>query len=207
MVHRRLVAVLTIVLLNVVAAGCVGPTTETGVFTDPAASSSSAAGISGTWHGYFVHPGTDSTSPPGNTDLTLQVREDSTYTFKLGNRPERTGTVVAKGNRVYLNDSSGLQVTLVHSGGTLHGGMKDIVPPGRVVMISLTKDEAAADRAAASRPTIRSRVCEAAGGTYSEGLCQPITTPDRGARCKARGGTYFAGGDYCEVPAGGLRSG
>jgi hypothetical protein len=208
MVHRRLVAVLTIVLLNVVVVGCAGPTTGTGVvLTDSTASSASAAGLSGTWHGYFLHPGADFTSSPGSTDLTLQVRDDSTYTFKWGNRAERTGTVVANGNRVYLNDSSGSQATFVHSGGTLYGGMKDIVPPGRVVMVSLKKDETAVDHAAAStsHPTMRSRLCEAAGGTYSDDLCEPKTNPDLGARCAARGGTYFAGGDYCEVPAGGLR--
>ena len=85
--------------------------------------------------------------------------------------------------------------------------MKDIAPPGRVVMMSLTKDETAVDRAAASasHPTIGSRLGETAGGTYSDGLCEPSKNPDLGARCAARGGTYFAGGDYCEVPAGGLR--
>ena len=88
MVHGRLVVVLSIVWLNVIIAGCAGPTTQSGVAsTEPAASSSSSSELSGTWHGYFINPGSDSSTSPGNTDLTLQFRDDSTYTLKLGSRP------------------------------------------------------------------------------------------------------------------------
>jgi hypothetical protein len=209
MAHRRIVIGITIALLSVVVTGCAGPTTETRVVsTDPAASSSSAAGLNGTWHGSFDHPGADYTSPPGNTNLTLQVRADSTYTFKWGNRPQTTGTIAAHGNRVYLDDSSGSQITLVQSGNTLYGVMKDSGRPGAghyTAKISLQKVEATVDRSAATHPTWRSRLCEAAGGAYSHGRCEPITTPDWRARCEARGGTYFMVGEFCEVPAGGLR--
>jgi hypothetical protein len=207
MVHGRLLVVLSIVLLNVIIAGCGGPTSQSSaVLADPAAASSSGSELSGTWRGYFINPGSDSSTSPGNTDLTLQIRDDSTYTLKFGSRPERKGTVVAKGNRVYLDDPSGSQMALVYSGGTLHGGMKDTAPPGRTVMMSLTKDQTTADRAAAAnRTTVRSRLCETAGGTYSDGFCEPNANPDWKAYCEARGGTYFAGGSYCEVPGGGLR--
>ncbi len=58
MAHGRIVIGLTIALLSVVVTGCAGPTTKTGVVsTDPAASSSAAAGLSGTWHGYVYHRG------------------------------------------------------------------------------------------------------------------------------------------------------
>jgi len=88
----------------------------------------------------------------------LEVRPDSTYTFKWGSRPKRTGTVAAQGNRVVLDDSSGSRVTLL--------------------------------------PV----------GVYSKGICQPVSDQASVAqRCEARGGVYFAGGDYCEVPATGLR--
>ena len=167
MAHRRIVIWITIALLSVVVTGCAGPTTETGVVsTDPAASSSSAAGLNGTWHGSFDHPGADYTSPPGNTNLTLQVRADSTYTFKWGNRPQTTGTIAAHGNSVYLDDSSGSQITLVQSGNTLYGAMKESGRGGYTAMISLQKVEATVDR-----PTWRSRLCEAAGGAYSHGYC------------------------------------
>jgi len=207
MVRSRIVAVFSLALLSVVAAGCAGPTTETGLGLIGLGTSPSTADLHGTWKGYFVHPGTDSTSPPGSLDLTLEVRDDSTYTFKWGSRAERRGTVVVTGNRVKLIDSAGSQITLARSGGTLYGGTKDIAPPGRTVMLSLTKVETAADRtaASASHPTMRSRLCQATGGVYSDDVCHLATNPDWGARCRARGGTYFAGGDYCEVPAGGLR--
>jgi hypothetical protein len=50
----------------------------------------------------------------------LRVNADSTYTFKWGPRAETTGTIADQGNRVVLNDSSGTQITLVHSGDTLY---------------------------------------------------------------------------------------
>jgi hypothetical protein len=66
----------------------------------------------------FVHSGADYTSP-SRADLTLQVKEDSTYTFRWGSRAETTGTIAAQGNRVVLDDSSGTRMTLMHSGDTL----------------------------------------------------------------------------------------
>ena len=43
-------------------------------------------------------------------------------------------------------------------------------------------------------------MCKAAGGTYSQGTCQPGGTAQSAQQmCTAHGGTYFAGGDYCEV--------
>src|SRR5882724_2525822 len=126
MAHGRIVIGLTIALLSVVVTGCAGPTTKTGVVsTDPAASSSAAAGLSGTWHGYVYHPGADDTSPPGSVALTLQVREDGTYTFKWGTRPERTGTVVVRGNRVMLDDTTGAPNHLLQSRKPLRRTCKD----------------------------------------------------------------------------------
>jgi hypothetical protein len=49
-------------------------------------------------------------------------------------------------------------------------------------------------------------MCQAAGGTYSQGTCQPggdIRTAQQ--MCAAHGGTYFSGGDYCEVNSGGWK--
>ncbi len=49
-------------------------------------------------------------------------------------------------------------------------------------------------------------MCTQAGGTYSSAGCQPATAMMSSRQlCEARGGTYFEGGDYCEVPATGLR--
>jgi hypothetical protein len=46
------------------------------------------------------------------------------------------------------------------------------------------------------------QLCIEAGGTYTPGKCTPATSALSGkALCESRGGTYFEGGDYCEVPA------
>ena len=73
---------------------CAGPMMQSG-----------SAGLSGMWHGSFTHAGADYTSP-SKADLTLEVRDDSTYSFKWGTRTESAGTIVDQGNRVVLNDSS-----------------------------------------------------------------------------------------------------
>ena len=44
-----------------------------------------------------------------------------------------------------------------------------------------------------------SAICAAAGGTYSDGTCEPADdTRTAQQMCAAHNGTYFAGGDYCE---------
>jgi hypothetical protein len=55
--------------------------------------------------------------------------------------------------------------------------------------------------ACSSTTRVRSTtMCQAAGGTYANGTCQPASNPRTAAEmCKAHGGIYFAGGDYCEV--------
>ena len=59
--------------------------------------------------------------------------------------------------------------------------------------------------ASTNRMTAR-QMCTEAGGTYSSGGCQPSTaTMSTRLLCEARVGYYFEGGDYCEVPAAGLR--
>lgn len=114
---------------------------------------------------------------------------------------ESTGTIAAQGNRVVLNDSSGTQITFSRSGDTLYGVMKDTAT-GRAAMMSLAKEEPSARQVA---ETTSARLCQAAGGMYSRGTCQPALDQTVVARqCEERGGVYFAA-DYCEVPAGGLR--
>ena len=45
-----------------------------------------------------------------------------------------------------------------------------------------------------------SAMCAAAGGTYADGRCEPAgDTRTAQQMCAAHNGTYFAGGDYCEV--------
>lgn len=50
-------------------------------------------------------------------------------------------------------------------------------------------------------------MCKAAGGTYSQGTCQPGNSPLSAQKmCEAHGGTYFSGGDYCEVGGSGWKN-
>jgi hypothetical protein len=188
MMSHGVSSLLTGMALTVLVAACAGPTTQAG-----------SAALPGMWQGSFVHPGADYTSP-SRAELKLQVRDDSTYTLKWGTRAETTGTIAAQGNRVILNDSSGSQIILMHSGDTLYGMTKDAVT-GRATAMNLAKEESVATRGAATS----ARLCQAAGGVYSRGVCEPVIDQAVVARqCEARGGVYFAA-DYCEVPAGGLR--
>ena len=123
------------VALTMLATACAGPTTQAG-----------SAVLPGMWHGSFTHPGADYTSPSG-ADLTLQVRDDSTYTLKWGARAESTGSIATRGNRIVLNDSSGSQITLMHAGDTLYGVMKDTAT-GRAATMNLAKDESVAPQVA-----------------------------------------------------------
>lgn len=196
MMSHSVSSLLAGIALSTLVAACAGPSAQSG----SASTGSPSAGLSGTWSGFFVHPGADYTSP-SSADLSLQVREDSTYTFKWGTRPERTGTLAVEGNRVVLDDSTGSRVTLMHSGDALYGVMKDTAT-GRAAMMSLEKQGPPSGRVAATS----ARLCTAAGGVFARNTCQPAADPIVGAQqCEARGGVYFAGGDYCEVPATGLR--
>ena len=84
MMSHRVSSLLGSIALTVLVAACAGPTTQAG-----------PGGLRGMWHGSFLHPGADYTSP-SRADLTLQVNPDSTYTFKWGTRAETTGTIAAK---------------------------------------------------------------------------------------------------------------
>jgi len=189
MVSRSSSLFLFSVAVTLFVAACAGPVTQAG-----------PGGLPGVWQGSFYHPGADYTSP-SKADLTLRINPDSTYTLKWGSRSETTGTIADQGDRVVLNDSSGTRITLMHSGDTVYGMVKDTAT-GRAATMSLAKEESAATQVAG----LSSRVCHAAGGSYSQGTCQPAADQEAGwkSECEARGGVYFSA-EYCEVPAGGLR--
>src|SRR5690349_1684498 len=111
MVSRNFSVLFFGMAVALLVAACAGPVTQAG-------------GLPGTWHGAFLHPGADYTSP-SRSDLTLQVNTDSTYTLKWGSRAETTGSIADQGNRVVLTDSSGAQITLMRSGDALYGVVKD----------------------------------------------------------------------------------
>ena len=188
MVSRSSSFFLFSVAVALFVAACAGPVTQAG-------------GLPGVWQGSFYHPGADYTSP-SRADLTLRINPDSTYTLKWGSRAETTGTIADQGDRVVLSDSSGTKITLMHSGDTVYGMVKDTAT-GRAATMSLAKEESAATQVAG----LSARVCHAAGGSYSHGTCQPAADQEEAgwkSECEARGGVYFSA-EYCEVPAGGLR--
>jgi hypothetical protein len=189
MVSRSSSFFLFSVAVALFVAACAGPVTQAG-----------PGGLPGVWQGSFYHPGADYTSP-SSADLTLRINPDSTYTLKWGSRAETTGTIADQGDRVVLSDSSGTKITLMHSGDTVYGMVKDTAT-GRAATMSLAKEESAATQVAG----LSARVCHAAGGSYSRGTCQPAADQEAGwkSECEARGGVYFSA-EYCEVPAGGLR--
>lgn len=189
MVSRSSSFFLFSVVVALFVAACAGPVTQAG-----------PGGLPGVWQGSFYHPGADYTSP-SRADLTLRINPDSTYTLKWGSRAETTGTIADQGDRVVLSDSSGTKITLMHSGDTVYGMVKDTAT-GRAATMSLAKEESAATQVAG----LSARVCHAAGGSYSRGICQPPADQEAGwkSECEARGGVYFSA-EYCEVPAGGLR--
>ena len=149
-VHRILTGITT-VLVGVIALGCAGPAARTGVGLESAGLSAQTAGFCGTWQGEFSYIGSDLQSSTGSADLMLEVSGDSTYMLKWGNQRPSTGIVTARGNRLILEDESGSRITLVHSGDTLYGVMKDQVD-GRPTMMSLAKQESAPSRFAGTSP-------------------------------------------------------
>ena len=189
MVSRSSSFFLFSVVVALFVAACAGPVTQAG-----------PGGLPGVWQGSFYHPGADYTSP-SRADLTLRINPDSTYTLKWGSRAETRGTIADQGDRVVLNDSSGTKITLMHSGDTVYGMVKDTAT-GRAATMSLAKEESAATQVAG----LGARVCRTAGGEYSHGICQPATDQEAVWKweCEARGGVYFSA-EYCEVLVGGLR--
>jgi hypothetical protein len=144
MTCRRIVTAITVAFLGMLILGCAGTATETGA----SSAAASAAALCGTWHGSFGYSGDDNLSSWGSSGLTLQVGKDSTYALKWGDRPASLGTVAERGNRVILDDASGSQITLVHSGDTLYGVTRDSAS-GRPAVMSLEKQESATGRFAA----------------------------------------------------------
>jgi hypothetical protein len=149
--HRVLTGIST-ALMSVIVLGCAGPATDIGVgLADAGQSPASPAGLCGTWQGDFSYVGSDHQSSTGASDVMLEVREDSSYTLRWAtNRPSK-GTVTARENRVILHDESGSRITLVHSGDTLYGVMRDPVTGGSTMM-NLGKQESAPSRFAGANP-------------------------------------------------------
>jgi len=61
------------------------------------------------------------------------------------------GTVADRGTRVILDDESGARITLVRSGDTLYGALKDRVT-GRQTMVTLDKQGSGTTQFAGTNP-------------------------------------------------------
>jgi len=171
MAYHRIMTGFTIAFLSMIIVGCAAPTPAPNVgCADTGAASSSTAALCGTWQGYFSCIGGAYMSAPWSSDLTLQVGRDSTYTLKWGNRSRSTGTVATRGTRVILDDESGSQIALVHSGDTLYGVMKDRVT-GRQTMMTLAKQESAPSSASPNDDSCAASPGSARGGESATWSC------------------------------------
>jgi hypothetical protein len=146
MVHRVVIAGLSAVAILTLAAGCAG-VGETASGSDPAASVT-VSDLAGKWSGTIGWVG--AYQYEGESIITLQIREDGTFTAAVTPNRETnnyapasslSGTVVARGNRVTLRNSQGpwTWVTLVRSGTTLYGVASDPASEGNV-MLKLDRD-------------------------------------------------------------------
>ena len=152
MADHRILTGITTALVSAIVLGCSGPAADTGgrlAGAGPAPASN--AGLCGTWQGDFSYIGSDHQSSTGTSDVMLEVRGDSSYTLRWATIRPSKGTVTARENRVILHDESGSRITLVHSGDTLYGVMKDPVN-GEPMMMNLGKQESAPSRFAGATP-------------------------------------------------------
>ena len=72
---------------------------------------------------------------------------------------------------------------------------------GRISLVMcLALLTAACSSTGGTRRVSMSSICKATGGTYSGNMCQPAPAAQDPAKlCAAHGGTYYPGGEYCEV--------
>ena len=113
--------------LLMLTAGCAGPSVGAGL--SPTHSVAFApvplAQLSGTWRGPFYEIASHRTSKVLEGDMVIRIADDGTFTATSAGRPQLTGTVTVKGNRVIFDSSSGSRVILMRSGNTLYGVAKD----------------------------------------------------------------------------------
>jgi hypothetical protein len=116
MKHRTIVAALSSAAL-VALAGC--STTS----SNPSSAASSAVieqrpNLAGTWRGEFYQVGADSML---EGQVTLEVKEDSTYQMTARRWVSDSGVIETRGNTVTLKSSSGHSTPLRRSGDQLYG--------------------------------------------------------------------------------------
>ncbi len=127
MTWRRFVESLAAAALVMLSAGCAGPSVQAGVSATPQVAFAPApvAQLSGTWRGPFYEIASHRTSKVMEGDMVIRIAGDGTFTATSAGRPQLTGTVTVKGNRVIFDSSSGSRVTLMRSGNTLYGLARD----------------------------------------------------------------------------------
>jgi len=124
-------ALISIVALLVLLAGCAGPSSRIGG-SGGASALPGAREFSGTWHGSYWQLGM--VYYDDDADCTLRIEDDATFTAKctrvawgtnnLARSSSWSGRVVTKGNRVILEDAGGPwpSIVLTRSGNdTLFG--------------------------------------------------------------------------------------
>ncbi len=87
-------------------------------------------GLSGTWHGTFQEVAGSYRDVQGR--ITVRINDDGTFTATSPTRPEVSGTVGVRGNRVIFQSSKGARTTLMRSGNTLYGVTEDLATEAHV---------------------------------------------------------------------------
>lgn len=141
MLHKRFAAVVIVSALAALIAGCAGPRASS-VASRPGARSE----LTGIWRGSFAWVGAHFYTAEGN--CIIQVADDGTFTWtatpaRVGNNLSRgwnwSGTAIRNGNHVTFRASEGPWATLVRSGDTLYGVMRDPTADA-VIMIQLERE-------------------------------------------------------------------
>jgi hypothetical protein len=143
MLQRTFVAVPTAIAVVAFVVGCAGPTASPA--SRPAASAlAPPSELAGTWTGTL---GASGASSSDEGKCVVQIAEDDTFTAtcepnggadNAAKGSTSSGHVVTRGRRVTFRSSEGRGATLVRSGNTLYGMIKD-PSTGRTVLIKLER--------------------------------------------------------------------
>src|SRR6266511_2690948 len=77
-------------------------------------------------------PGARGIVPRCQGRVTIRINDDGTFTATSPTRPEVSGTVGVRGNRVIFQNSKGARTTLMRSGNTLYGVTEDLATEAHV---------------------------------------------------------------------------
>jgi hypothetical protein len=132
MAQRTFVIVLAAASLLMLAAGSARQSAWADSAAPAAYSSAAPSELTGTWHGTFQELAASYRDIQGR--ITIRINDDGTFTASSPNRPQVSGTVDVRGNRVIFESSKGARTTLMRSGNTLYGVTEDLATEAHVTI-------------------------------------------------------------------------